>query len=247
MTEETKKSNDYQETRCCHIICKGVKKGEQCCGRRREGYDKCYLHLTVKERQDWQKNKLSTDQETFEKRKENARISSKNYQRNIRKNQKRQELADKQDPNIFHIAFQQSKRIYSNYVKLVKEQERFEEFNKNPLKFILDTEPREVIDMAVEWIDRVDETQKRERKQQREDKRKEADERRELKAQKAHQKEMEKIARIEARRVKREEALKKREDIEMRQRQRVERRIMKLEDKKLRKNPLEELREELNA
>jgi len=247
MTEENKKSNDYQQTRCCHIICKGPKKGQQCCGKRREGYDKCYLHLTVNERQEWQKDKLFTDDETFEKRKENARISSKNYQRNIRKTQKRQELADKQDPSIFHIAFQQSKRIYSNYVKLVKEQERFEEFNKNPLKFILDTEPREVIDMAVEWIDRVDEAQKKARKQQREDKRKEADERRELKAQKAHEREMEKIARIEARRMKREESLKKREEIEMRQRQRVECRIMKLEDKKLRKNPLEELRKELNA
>ena len=247
MTEENKKSDDYNQTRCCHIICKGIKKGEQCCGRRREGYDKCYLHLTVKERQDWQKNKLSTDQETFQKRKENARISSKNYQRNVRKTQKRQELADKQDPSIFHIAFQQSKRIYSNYVKLVKEQERFEEFNTNPLKFILETEPREVIDMAVEWIDRIDESQKKARKQQREDKKREADERRELKAQKAHQREMEKISRIEARRVKREEALKKREEIEMKQRQRVERRIMKLEDKKLRKNPLEELREELKA
>ena len=247
MTEENKKSDDYNQTRCCHIICKGIKKGQQCSGRRREGYDKCYLHLTVGERQQWQKDKLSTDDETFQKRKESARISSKNYQRNVRKTQKRQELADKQDPSIFHIAFQQSKRIYSNYVKLVKEQERFEEFNTNPLKFILETEPREVIDMAVEWIDRIDESQKKARKQQREDKKREADERRELKAQKAHQREMEKISRIEARRVKREEALKKREEIEMKQRQRVERRIMKLEDKKLRKNPLEELREELKA
>lgn len=247
MTEETKKSKDYQETRCSHMICKGVKKDQQCCGRRREGYDKCYLHLTVKQRQEWQKDKLSTDDDTFEKRKENARISSKNYQRNIRKNQKRQELADKQDPNIFHIAFQQSKRIYSNYVKLVKKQERFEEFNKNPLKFILDTEPREVIDMAVEWIDRIDEAQKKAQKKAREYKKREANERRESKAQKAHEREMEKIERIEARRVKREESLKKREEIEMRQRERVECRIMKLEDKKLRKNPLEELRKELNA
>ena len=247
MTEENKKSDDYNQTRCCHIICKGVKKGQQCSGKRREGYDKCYLHLTVGERQQWQKDKLSTDDETFQKRRESARISSKNYQRIVRKTQKRKEIADNQDPSIFHIAFQQSKRIYSNYVKLVKEQERFEEFNTNPLKFILDTEPREVIDMAVEWIDRVDETQKRERKQQREDKKKEADERRELKAQKAHEREMEKIQRIETRRLKREESVKKREEIEMRQRERVKQRIMKLEGKKLQKNPLEELRKELNA
>jgi hypothetical protein len=246
MNENTN-SDNYQETRCCHIICKGPKKGEQCCGRRREGYDKCYLHLTVKQRQQWQKDKLSTDEETFQKRKENARISSKNYQRNTRKNQKRKEIAEKQDPNIFHIAFQQSKRVYSNYIKLVKEQERFEEFNQNPLKFILDTEPREVIDMAVEWCDRIEEAQKSAKRKAREDKIKEADERREAKALKAHEREMEKLQRIEARRMKREEALKKREDIEIRQRERVAERIKRLQEKKTHTNPLEDLRRELKA